>query len=196
MHRLNGAVLPSLFIVLAIAGALLFLSPARGEWRIQNISGHLPKLSFALVDDQGRAVSANDYRGRVVLLYFGFAGCSAQCPITMDRVTHLLAQMGQDAQGVRVLFVTIDPRHDKPQQLKSFLAAFSPRQMTGLTGDELHIATLARAYRTAWRPDRGVDISHGDTVYIFGRDGNARLLLTPEDKDSDAVEALRRLVNT
>jgi protein SCO1/2 len=164
--------------------------------RIQNISGHLPKLSFALVDDQGRAVSASDYRGRIVLLYFGFAGCSAQCPITMDRVAHLLTQLGQDAQGVSVLFVTIDPRHDGPRQLKSFLAAFNPKQMTGLTGDETHIAALAKAYRTAWRPDRGVDISHGDTIYIFDRNGNTRLLLTPDDKDSDAIEALRQMVKT
>jgi protein SCO1 len=180
-----------IFLAVAAATGFLFAPKASQEWHLQNVAGHMPELSFSLTDDHGDNVTADMYKGDVVLLYFGFTGCSAECPVTMDRVGRLLAKMGAPADGVRVLFVSIDPAHDSPPRLKEFLSAFDGVRMRGLTGTSVEIASLAKRYRTAWRP--GGDIVHGNTVYIFDRDGKARLVMTPRDRDSDAIDDLLRI---
>jgi protein SCO1/2 len=163
-------------------------------WRLTSVAGHLPDLRFSLTDDTGRAADARDERGDIVLLYFGFAGCSLQCPVTMHRLADILKDMGGQADRVRVLFVSVDPAHDTPAKLHRYLAAFDTRHMVGLTGSPDAIERMARRYRAAYRPmDDGADRPHSDTVYIFDANGHARLLATPADSDAAIETDIKRL---
>lgn len=171
---------------------LLLLSACGPRGEAQDITGHLPDLRFSLVSDGNARVTERAYRGRVVLLYFGFAGCSAQCPAALEKIAGVLGRMGGEADGVRVLFVTVDPSHDTPRVLRAYAGLFDARHITGLTGRAADIGALAKRCRSAYRP--GAAAAHGTAMYVFGRDGRARLLVSADDSAESLLHALQRLV--
>lgn len=185
-----------LFCCLAALAWQLPRAPRSTPYLLADISGHLPDLRFSLVDDTGRKVKAEDYRGKAILLYFGFAGCSTQCPLTLARLARLLSQLGSDEGRVRVLFVTVNPENDTPSALRSYLSHFGPRAITGLTGSAGEIGQLAQRLRAAYRPDvTGNDIPHSNILYIFDAQGQARLLAAPKDDDKKILHDLRQLIH-
>jgi protein SCO1/2 len=150
---------------------------------IADVRGHLPDLHFHLTDDRGQAVTEAAFRGQTTLVYFGYSGCGAECPVTLARLAAVTARVAGPAP--RVLFVTVTPDIDRPVVLHAYLDRFAPAHMTGLTGKT---ENLARDLRAAWPQPGGT--SHGDLVYVFDGHGRARLLITPQDSDSAAVHAL------
>lgn len=150
-----------------------------------NVRGHLPDLRFHLTDDQGRAVSENTFRGRTTLVYFGYTGCGAECPVTLAR----LAAFGRRVSPApQVLFVSVTPDLDSPAVMHAYLARFDPAHMTGLTGNAAAARLLARDLRAAWpQPGGG---GHGNLVYVFDAQGHASFLITPEATDSEAVRTI------
>jgi len=181
-----------------IAAALcLFLLTACSRsgssgWKLTDIRGHLPDLAFHLSAAGGVPVTARQYRGKVVLLFFGFTHCPDTCPETLARLAAALRQLGPEAREFRILFVSVDPRRDTPEATERFARAFSP-QAVGLTGTPDQIEAMAKRYRVAYEaqaPDRAGDyeVMHSKGVYIFDRAGRARLL----DSDTDPVAALVR----
>ena len=169
-------------------------------WYSEEVSGHLPDLNFSLTSDRGRNVTAQTYEGSIVLMYFGFTRCNAECPVSMARLAQIMRLLGNEANRVRILFVTLDPDRDTPQTLHQYVTQFDSEHAVGLTGTSDEIEGLAKRYRTAYRPRSiiGVsgDIAHGDAVYIFDRRGRARLLATSADSDEELTEDLRRLLKT
>ncbi len=97
----------------------------------------------------GQKVTAADFRGKVVLLYFGYTQCPDFCPTTLTNLTHVLDRLGARAKDVRVLFVTVDPNRDTLPVLKQYAAAFGP-QVVGLRGTPDELANLARRYRVGY----------------------------------------------
>jgi protein SCO1/2 len=180
---------------------ILGIAIAKGErthssWRLDNVSGYLPDLKFSLIADTGQNVTEQTYQGKIVLLYFGFTQCPDLCPLTMSRMAGVFKQMGKDADAIRVLFVTVDPAHDTASVLHDYLKSIDPNHMTGLTGPGNAISNLAKRYRAVYQPASGqAQIMHSDTVYIFDKDGKARLLATGTDKNADVMEDLRHLVH-
>lgn len=150
---------------------------------IADVRGHLPDLQFHLIDDRGQAVTETAFRGQATLVYFGYTGCGAECPVTLARLAAVTARVAGPAP--RVLFVTVTPDIDRPTVLHAYLNRFDPAHMSGLTGQT---ETLARDLRAAWPQPGGTN--HGDLVYVFDGHGRARLLITPQDSDSTVVEAL------
>jgi protein SCO1/2 len=167
------------------------------SWRVENVTGHLPDLEFALISDDGRAASAKTYGGYILLMYFGFTNCKAECPVSMARLAHVMRLLGEGGDGVRILFVTLDPEHDVPAVLHRYVTQFDPERAIGLTGSTGDIQSLAKRYRAAYRPrskaGNGTGIIHGDAVYIFDSRGRARLLATSSNSDEDVAEDVRRL---
>src|ERR1700744_3703611 len=105
------------------------------EWRLMNVESHLPDLSFSLTSDQGQAVTAQNYKGSFNLIYFGYTHCPDVCPETMARLLQVLDKIGKPAaQKVRILFISVDPARDTPQSLHTYLTAFDPEHIVGLTG--------------------------------------------------------------
>jgi protein SCO1/2 len=172
---------------MALAGTALSL-PLAGcdsatKFHEADISGSLPTLSFDMTDaTDGKPVTAADFRGKVVLLYFGYTLCPDFCPTTLTNLATTLQKIGNQADLVRVLFVTVDPNRDTLPVLKRYAALFAP-QVVGLRGTPDALAALARRYRVAYsvtpaHDGKPYEVTHSSIVYIFDQDGNARLLVS------------------
>ena len=174
-------------LLLVTAGILLGLaacSRAPSPWALTDVRGHLPDLRFHLIDDRGRPVSGAHYRGKVAVLYFGYTHCPDVCPTTLAHLTVVLQNLGQLADRVRVLFVSVDPRRDTPAVLREYVHAFGPH-IVGLTGTPDEIARVAKRYRVAYsygRPDAqgNYTVNHSAALFVFDAQGRARLLGTQQ----------------
>jgi protein SCO1 len=151
-----------------------------------SVKGLFPNLAFTMTrasDD--KVVTGADYRGDVVVLYFGFTRCPDTCPLTMQNAARVLAKMGPLAKRVRVLFVTIDLAYDTLPRLKSYLANFgNPPEFDGLRGTPAQLAAFAKRYAVAYKaptspdaPDPVSKISHSAAVYLFDAQGRAQQIL-------------------
>ena len=150
---------------------------------------------FHLIDDKGRAVTHADYRGRWVLVFFGYTNCPDECPLTLQKMAAALNKLGPLADKIAPLFITVDPARDTPARLASYLANFDPR-IIGLTGSETQVAEAARAYRVYYAPARheesGADlVSHSTFLYLMDPAGAFSELL-PSDVDADKLAAALR----
>ncbi|MEI7036323.1 SCO family protein [Fulvimonas yonginensis] len=190
-------------LVLLLAAALLLAACHRADdlpWRLTNVSGHMPDLAFQLTDDNGKAVTAEDYRGKVVLLYFGYTHCPDVCPLTLARLHAVLQRVGEKADDARILFVSVDPARDTPAVMHAYVNAFDKRAV-GLTGPPGAIEALSKRYRSAFtrEPDKvdgQYEVSHSSAIYLFDRQGHARLLATPAASQGDLVHDLYLLLAT
>lgn len=154
-----------------------------GEMRpgVTDITGVMPDLKFAMTRaNDGAVVTQDNYRGKIALLYFGYTNCPDVCPATLSNLAAVLKDLGPRANGVRVLFVSVDPARDSLAALKTYVAAFAP-QIDGLRGTDNEIAKLAQRYRVLYsvkKTDHGTEVMHSGSVFIFDRDGNAREVMT------------------
>lgn len=190
--------IPGLFAFILIAG-----SPAKA-WNSTNITGALPNLEFTMTRaSDGKVVMSSDFRGKVVLLYFGYTNCPDVCPTTLMDITSMLQSIGKLADHVRVLFVTVDPGRDSLSLLKDYVTSFAP-QVVGLRGTPDQLATLAKRYRVAYSVKPGPageppEVSHSSAVYVFDQKGQIRLLFsdlwTPDAKLPGMTADLRQLVS-
>ena len=171
-----------LLLVLALAGC------GRGETQpgLTSIGGVMPALSFHLTRANDDAtVSAEDYHGKVVALYFGYTHCPDECPTTLANFASVLRGLGPQANNVRVLFVTVDPARDSAPILKDYVNTFAP-QIDGLRGSDDEIAQLVRRYRVLYRVTpasggRDAGVMHSDSIFFFDRAGHARFVSTSSD---------------
>lgn len=189
---------------LALAAVSLAACSSEASWHETDITGSLPSLDFSMTDaDTGETATAADFAGKVVLLYFGYTFCPDVCPLTLANLSRVLAQMGDKANDVAVLFVTVDPNRDTLDVLKDYAAAFGP-QFVGLRGTDDQLAALAQRYRVSFSVTPATDaepyeVTHGSAVYVFDQDGHIRLLMTSmstTDPDIDGAAAdLEQLVD-
>jgi len=195
MRRLLSCL--ALLLGLATAGC----GDRTADWQLYDVSGHLPDLAFELTGAGGRTVTAQDLRGKTVLLFFGYASCPDVCPTTMAQLTGVLQELGTDARDVRIVFISVDPHRDTPETLQAYVDAFNANAI-GLTGTEKQIASLARRYRVAYQiepPRPGADpdnyeVTHSRGVYIFDPAGKARLLAADTDGVAAIVHDLRQML--
>jgi protein SCO1/2 len=176
---------------------------SHAEWHSIDVSGSSPPLNFAMTRaSDGKLVTQADFRGRIVLLYFGYTYCPDVCPTTLTNVADALAQLGSEAKQVRVLFVTVDPARDTPAVLEAYVKNFTP-QFEGLRGTPDQLAALARRYRIVYSvtpetKEHPYEVTHSSAIYVFDGSGAARLLVpslasTTPDITGTAAD-LRRLV--
>lgn len=148
---------------------------------------------FALTDHHGRRVTDADFRGRYLLIYFGFTQCVDLCPVDMPVMADALDRLGAKADQLQPLFITVDPVNDTPAVLRDYVTAFHPR-IVGLTGSEEEIAAVAKAYRVhrmnipntpAQQQHSGHShtIDHGSLTYLMGPDGKF-ITLIPHGTDA------------
>jgi protein SCO1/2 len=184
----------------AVATALV-TGPALA-WNSTDVAGALPDLQFTMTRaSDGKVVTAGDYRGKIVLLYFGYTSCPDICPTTLLNASTMLKALGPDASKVRVLFVTVDPGRDTLKVLKDYTNSFAP-QIVGLRGTPDQLAALAKRYRVAYSVKPAGDsfeVTHGTAVYVFDRHGRIKLLFTqletPGGKLDPMTADLRQLAD-
>jgi protein SCO1/2 len=173
--------------------ALVLVGCSKPAWHMTDISGAMPRLAFHMTTN-GKPVTAADYRGKVVALYFGYTHCPDVCPATLTDLTDMLAKV--ESRDVAVLFVTVDPERDTGTVLTDYAKAFSP-QVTGLRGDANALAALARSYRVAYSVKKGppYEVMHSNAVFFFDRDGKVRLVTTDTSNTAAMAEDVKRLLD-
>ena len=164
-------------------------------------SGHL--VASALMDtlmklDQdGKAVTDADMKGKPFLVFFGFTHCPDICPTTLFDMSQLMKELGPDAARTGALFITVDPDRDTPKVMKDYLSNFDPR-ITGLTGTPEEIAAVARAYHAIYRkvPTKSGGFTYDHTAEVSLMDKDGRRVGTLNDKEPEDVrmKKLRRLI--
>jgi protein SCO1/2 len=149
--------------------------------------------SFTLVDQTGATRHPEDFRGRLMLIYFGYTYCPDVCPTELQTMGEALAKLGDKAADVQPLFITVDPERDTQEQLKSYVENFDPR-LIALTGSAAQIAEAAKAYRVfyekAKEPDGSYAMDHSSIVYLMGRDGKYLAHFGPGTSAVDMAEVI------
>ena len=130
---------------------------------------------FALVDHTGKTRTERDFRGKLLLVYFGFTYCPDVCPTDLQNIGLAIDQLGTAGSRVQPLFITVDPERDTPAHLAEYLPMFHPR-LIGLTGDAAAIRKVADAYKVYYAKvanPKGDDytVDHTAFIYLMGADG-------------------------
>ena len=176
---MRGFVAAAALLAAALAAAQP-VEPARreGAARLMDelMSGKVPVGGdFTLTDARGRRVSLRDFRGKLVLLYFGFVTCPDICPTDLAEIGKALRALGPRSRDIQPIFITLDPPRDTQEILREYARAFHPR-MIALTGSPDDIASVARAYKVFYEkvPVDGATeytIDHSAFTYLIDREG-------------------------
>ena len=159
-------------------------------FRSTDITGAEFGRHLALTDHHGKARTLEDFRGKAVILFFGYTSCPDICPTALAKFAEVRKQLGADAERVQVLFVTIDPARDTQAQLASYVPWFDP-SFIGLYGDAAATAAAAREFKVFYaRKDTGGGMAyvldHTAGAYVFDPAGRIRLYV----RDDAAIEAI------
>ena len=139
---------------------------------------------FHLTDQMGRPRSLADFKGKVVMLFFGYTHCPDVCPTTLAQMAQVRAKLGAQGQRMQGLFVTVDPERDTAQVLAKYVSAFDP-SFLGLRGDAAATAALAKEFKVYFSPSQAhahgdVTVDHTSAIYVFDPTGKLRLLMLPD----------------
>jgi len=151
-----------------------------------------PAADFTLTAAGDKPVSLSDYRGKLVVLYFGYTFCPDVCPTTLAEVAKAMQKLGQKAEDVQVIMVTVDPERDTPERLAEYMAYFNPG-FVGLSGTPEQIATAAAPFGIYYQKQEGTAASgyvvdHTATINVLDREGRVKLVW-PFGTDGDAMAA-------
>jgi protein SCO1/2 len=186
-------VIVAAFIAGALALFAVVMAVLPGEkTRPSNVGG-----PFQLIDQDGKAVTDADFRGKPFLVFFGFTHCPDICPTTLFEVSEIFNRLGPDAEKVSALFVTVDPERDTPEKLKLYLSSFHPR-IVALGGTPEQVEAIKKAYfvfaKKVPLPGGGYTMDHTSIVYLMDKQGK---FIAPfnlkRDADAAAADLKRRL---
>lgn len=189
---------PKNTLVLITCCLLLFACSEPVPWNGREVIGIFPDLQFELLNSESEIVDANAYHGKVTLMYFGFTNCPGVCPATLGQISVALGELGEAADNIHVLLVSVDPKRDTPQAMKTYTTRFGP-WLHGLTGPEQDLRALNNAFKVdflAQQPDeRGeYEVAHSNRVFAFDPQGRCKLLVGNTANTPALVSDLRRLL--
>ena len=184
---------------LALAPALGAETPARSPaeimdilmWNREPVGG-----PFELTDHNGRPRTERDFRGQLMLVYFGFTWCPDICPTDLQAIGQAVDKLGRDGERVQPLFVTVDPERDTAQHLAEYVPLFHPR-LIGLTGSLEAVRKAADAYKVyfakvpAGKEAGDYTVDHTAFIYLMDRDGNYLGFFPPGTTADRMVEVIR-----
>ena len=160
-------------------------------WNREPIGG-----AFALKDQTGKVRTDADFRGQLMLVYFGFTYCPDICPTDLQAIGLAMDQLGPDAASIQPLFVTLDPERDTVEHLAQYVTLFHPR-LIGLTGSIKDVSQAADAYRvyykrvtTGTKPD-DYTVDHSAFIYLIDRDGKYLGFFPPGTDAAKMVDMIR-----
>lgn len=178
--------------VLAVSMLLTGCSEKSSSQSFQNvdITGAAFAKDFALIDHTGKPRTMADFRGKVVVMFFGFTQCPDVCPTTMAEMAGVMKALGPKADQVQVLFVTVDPERDTQPLLAQYVPTFDPR-FIGLYGTPDQTAAVAKEFKIFYAKVPGIDaanysVDHTAASYIFDKNGKVRLMV-PHAKGQAAI---------
>jgi len=150
---------------------------------------------FTLTGQDGKPLTAQDLKGKPLLVFFGYTHCPDICPTTLFELSEVLHAMGKDADRVNALFITVDPDRDTPAVMKDYLSSFDPH-LRGATGTQQQIDVVEKEYRVYAKkvPTKDGDYSmdHSAVVYLMDKDGRFVAPFNLKRRPADAADALRK----
>jgi protein SCO1/2 len=196
MHALAKAA------ILCLAGALVLAGCGADtpKFKSSDVTGAGFGRDFALSDPAGKPRVLADFRGKVVVLFFGYTQCPDVCPTTLAALADALKQLGTDADRVQVLFVTVDPGRDTAEILSNYVAAFGP-SFVGLRGDAEAIARTAKEFKILYQKQPGrtpesYTMDHSAGSFVFDPQGRLRLYVGNGQGADVFAHDIRELLRT
>ena len=192
---LRGTALATVLTLAAITG---ITGCSRGPATNTAAEKNGPGGPFRLVDTKGRTVTDATLRGKPYAIFFGFTRCPDVCPTTMNRMALLHEKLGPVAGKMNIVFVSVDPEHDKREDIASFLSMFDA-PVIGLTGDPAELARMEKAYAIYVEkvplPSGDYTIDHSAQIILFDRDGQFVETMNSHAPMPQALAQLRRLID-
>jgi len=153
---------------------------------------------FELPDHTGKTRRLSDFRGKVVIVFFGFTHCPDVCPTTLSTLAEIMKRLGPDADAVRVLMITVDPARDSRELMSRYVPAFDPR-FIGLIPSEEQLKQVADRFKVIYirnQPDAAgfYSVDHTAATFVFDRENRVRLYVPHEMEIDDRIGDLRKLV--
>jgi protein SCO1/2 len=162
-----------------------------------DLTGATYAADFRLTDPDGKERTLSDFRGKAILIFFGFTQCPDVCPTALARAAEVKRLLGPDGERFQTLFVTVDPERDTPEVLKAYTAAFDP-SFIGLYGDLERTAQTAKDFKVYYKKvptGASYTMDHTSLSYVYDPQGKLRLALRHEQPAQDYADDIRRLLN-
>ncbi|HXF47078.1 MAG TPA: SCO family protein [Burkholderiaceae bacterium] len=188
----------SRLLALALVALLAACRPSAAPFNNVDITGASYAREFSLTDHTGAKRTLADYRGKVVVVFFGFTHCPDVCPTTMADMAQVKRQLGKDGDRLQVIFVTVDPERDTPAVLGQYVPSFDPT-FVGLTGTPDEIARTAKEFKVFYQKVPGktptsYSVDHTAGSFAFDTEGRVRLFLKHGQGVEPIVADLKRLL--
>lgn len=183
-------------MMLAMAGCDRMDQPP--SFTANDITGAPYARDFKLVDHTGKPRTLADFRGKVVVMVFGFTQCPDLCPTTLAEMAAAMQELGDQARDVQVLLVTLDPERDTQELLGQYVPAFHP-SFLGLRGDSAATAAVAKEFKVFYSKVPGKEpgsytIEHIAPSYVFDKEGKVRLYVRPGQGAKSIAADIRQLL--
>lgn len=172
--------------------------PGRPSFKATDVTGADYGKAFTLTDHTGAKRSLADWKGKVVVLFFGFTQCPDACPTALAKLAEVSKGLGADAARLQVVFITVDPERDTAELLRNYVPAFHPA-FTGLRGSPEQIAAVAKAYKAyyskvAGKTPESYTIDHSTFTYLYDPEGRLRLMARHEITVAQLAADVRQLM--
>lgn len=196
MKKLLTAMMLSAAVLLAGCDKLATRTPAFVN---TDITGLDYAKGFSLTDHTGKPRTLQDFRGKLVVVFFGYTQCPDVCPTTMAKMATVMKELGPASKDVQVLFITLDPERDTQELLNAYVPAFHP-SFIGLRGDAEATARTAKEFKLFYTKTPSGDdpknytVDHMTASYVFDREGRVRLLVRHEAEPGAIASDLRQLL--
>jgi protein SCO1/2 len=177
MHVLLNAF--RMLVAATFCFALASCTPQGAKFQSSDVTGSAFGRDFTLRDPTGKERSLADFRGKAVVVFFGYTQCPDVCPTTLATLAEAMKRLGPEADRVQVLFITVDPERDTPDLLSKYVPAFDPR-FVGLRGDAEQTARTAKEFKILYQKQPGASpgsytMDHSAGTFIFDPQGRLRL---------------------
>ena len=196
----NMAIAYALLLMIVMVASGCGAQPASNPLHGGRLEPPKAASDFTLTDHNGNPFTFSSTKGKVVMLYFGYTSCPDVCPLTLADMANARTDLGDKAQDVQIVFVTVDPERDSQAKLKNYVPAFDP-SIIGLHGTPEEIKAVADAYGVKYKQTPlkdsalGYAVDHSAFIYVVDRSGQLRELLPFGTQRQDIASDLKILVN-
>lgn len=180
-------------------GGQMLLSPVQSSFKNTDVTGLEYAKDFSLPDFNGKTRTLADFKGKAVVVFFGYTQCPDVCPTTMVEMANVMKQLGPQADKVQVIFITVDPERDTPELLSKYVPAFDQR-FIGLAGDKAATEKVAKDFKVFFQKVPGKEpgsytMDHTAGSYVFDPQGRIRLFIRHGQGTEPIVHDLKQLLS-
>ncbi len=187
-------------LVASAGGILSACSEAKPSFTAVDMTGANYAKDFPLTDQFGQKRSIADFKGKLVVVFFGFAQCPEVCPTTLAELAEVKKALGADSDKLQAVFITVDPERDTPEVIKAYMANFDP-SFIGLRGSAEELAAVAKDFKVYYKKVEGAtpssySMDHSAGSYVYDTKGNLRLYVRYGSPAKDLVADLKQLLKS